>query len=354
MARIWSWLLSRQDTKTLTDLTGSRYIQVKRESKQKSLMHYYQQCQSPMPIISKSHQRIGINTASPPNLSYSTHFRAVCLSRQFCQSPISCEVSWPPKQHVCKGRKIRVWQACPNPVHSWSALQWPQASCDAPRRDPPLARTLGLLAEQKLTLCRMRWVSGRWLSRLCRASSAISSSAPSIFRIICWPSSLKDKLRSNFSQRLKAGLGAFELGFSRDSARKCWEKLLWKTTEEGRGENQHLWAAHYPELGRLLPLGPSWLDTFCRRPLQSRDAARLANRQKARRWWPLFSGASSVANFMTLCITEPPVGLLWTGACPGPLQHSELQAAGRGHVTMIKGKYTKLSFIWKNDISLLL
>lgn len=44
--------------------------------------------------------------------------------------------------------------------------------------------------------------------------------------------------------------------------------------------------------------------TFCRKPLQSRDMARFAKREKASFWMGLLSGAIPEASFMTEFIRE--------------------------------------------------
>lgn len=67
--------------------------------------------------------------------------------------------------------------------------------------------------------------------------------------------------------------------------------------------------------------------TFCRMPLQSRDATRLARRKKARFWMGPFE--ESEVSFMTLCIRElleEEEEPLTPGTTPGPLPQRALHA----------------------------
>lgn len=68
--------------------------------------------------------------------------------------------------------------------------------------------------------------------------------------------------------------------------------------------------------------------TFCRMPLQSRDAVRLTRREKARFWMGLLSEASEVS-FMTECIRELLEEPLEPGTPLGLLLHTELHAGNR-------------------------
>ena len=68
--------------------------------------------------------------------------------------------------------------------------------------------------------------------------------------------------------------------------------------------------------------------TFCSTPLQSRDTARLANREKASFWTALLSAATPEASFMTQCMREPLGAPRPVGAPPEPA-HRELQAEER-------------------------
>lgn len=66
--------------------------------------------------------------------------------------------------------------------------------------------------------------------------------------------------------------------------------------------------------------------TFCRRPRQSRDIARLARSEKASFWIVLLSGATPEASFITECIRELPRVHLDPDATPGPLPQRVLHA----------------------------
>lgn len=66
--------------------------------------------------------------------------------------------------------------------------------------------------------------------------------------------------------------------------------------------------------------------TFCRRPLPSRDMARLAKREKASFWIGLLSGATPEASFMTECIRELLTVHLDPGATARPPPQRQLHA----------------------------
>lgn len=135
------------------------------------------------------------------------------------------------------------------PVHIWLLLN------SIRHFDPtliPLARTLGLLAEQKQMLWRMSRMVGLHPECLDWASSTSSSKAPLSLRIICCPSSPNDTFRRSLSQRDRTSpvgppLRLPALGMGRD--RKCCRKLLWKKAR-GRecvfsfGSRKWIWAIH--------------------------------------------------------------------------------------------------------------
>lgn len=86
--------------------------------------------------------------------------------------------------------------------------------------------------------------------------------------------------------------------------------------------------------------------TFCRRPRQSRDMARLAKREKASFWIVLLSGATPEASFITECIRELPREHLGPDAIPGPpaqrVLHAERRKKKKG-LQILEGRFQKYS-----------
>lgn len=66
--------------------------------------------------------------------------------------------------------------------------------------------------------------------------------------------------------------------------------------------------------------------TFWRKPLQSRDMARLANREKASLWMGLLSGATPEASLMTQYMRELLEVAFDPSVAPGPPPQRELHA----------------------------
>lgn len=103
----------------------------------------------------------------------------------------------------------------------------------------PLAMTCDLLAGQKQRFWRVSSACRR-----CGAKSASSSSAPVSLRILCWPSSVNERLASSLSHRPRrlqplltdVALTPAALGTGTD--KKAWRKLFWESQKWNKSEQR--------------------------------------------------------------------------------------------------------------------
>lgn len=103
----------------------------------------------------------------------------------------------------------------------------------------PLAMMCDLLAGQKQRFWRVSSACRR-----CGAKSASSSSAPVSLRILCWPSSVNERLASSLSHRPRrlqplltdVALTPAALGTGTD--KKAWRKLFWESQKWNKSEQK--------------------------------------------------------------------------------------------------------------------
>lgn len=103
----------------------------------------------------------------------------------------------------------------------------------------PLAMTCDLLAGQKQRFWRVSSACRR-----CGAKSASSSSAPVSLRILCWPSSVNERLASSLSHRprrlqpLLTDVALIPAALGTGTDKKAWRKLFWESQKWNKSEQR--------------------------------------------------------------------------------------------------------------------